>query len=391
MVKRFNFSGIPTIHFGPGKIFEIPEIIKMYGHTILLVTGSTSFASSYYASKLFSQLNNQGIIVFQTRIMKEPSPQDVDEAVSDFRGKNIDAVVAVGGGSVIDAGKAISAMIPSGEPVKDYLEGIGKKHHSGIKVPFIAVPTTSGTGSETTKNAVISEVGPEGFKRSLRHDNFMPDIALVDPELALSCPPEITAASGMDTFTQLLESYLSTKSNPLTDALALEGIKRVKQSLTSVYLNGSDLEARSNMAYASMLSGITLTNAGLGVIHGFASSLGGLYDIPHGVVCGTLMGSVNRLMVNKLNSKDSESHTLKKYAEISRIFFQETQDTGDVDLAYMLVNKIEELITDLRLPGLGAYGVTTDDLEKIALDTSNKNNPVQLDREDLIGVLSERL
>jgi alcohol dehydrogenase class IV len=281
MVNPFQFSRLPQIYFGAGKFSELPSLINGYGGSLLLVSGKDSFSGSKYFNELFSSLERNGIRSSVITISGEPSVEDIDSAVSKFRNQKTDAVVAIGGGSVIDAGKAISAMLGTRESVLEFLEGVGIKTHSGVKVPFIAVPTTSGTGSEATKNAVISRVGKEGFKRSLRHDNFVPDVALVDPELTVSCSPEITAASGMDCFTQLTEAYFSTKSNPFTDALALEGIKSIKTSLKESYINGGNIEARTGMSFAALTSGICLANAGLGAVHGFASSIGGMYNIPH--------------------------------------------------------------------------------------------------------------
>lgn len=390
MVNSFNFARIPHLLFGPGKFDKLSSIIHHYGQTVLLVTGSTSFARSPYAEKLFESLNNNNIEYFQTRILKEPSPSDIDEVVRLFRWHNISVVVSVGGGSVLDAGKAIAAMLPSGEPVKDYLEKVGTKIHDGNKIPFIAIPTTAGTGSETTKNAVISEVGEEGFKSSLRHDNFVPDYAIVDPLLSLGCPADITASSGMDAFTQLLESYVSTNAGPMTDALAMEGLDAIKNSLVPVCHNGDNSDARTGMAYASMLSGITLANAGLGVIHGFASSLGGFFDIPHGVVCGTLMGIVNQMNVEKLLAQNEDSEALEKYIQLGR-YFVAGENKDREYYARSFADYVSEMVEKLAIPRLGEYGITADDFDKIIADTGNKNNPIPFGPEDMERVLSERL
>ncbi len=231
-------------------------------------------------------------------------------------------VIAIGGGSVMDAGKAISAMVLQNDSVMAYLEGVGEgKQHNGLKVPMIAVATTSGTGSEATKNAVLSQVGENGFKKSLRHDNFVPNVAILDPELMVTCPQSVTVASGLDALTQLLGAYVSTKATPLTDALALSGIEHFKEGFMGVCSGLSkDTQMRGHMAYASLMSGIVLANAGLGIVHGFASSVGGYFDIPHGVVCGTLLGEAVKLNIQLMNQdKDRYNEALKKYAKVGSI------------------------------------------------------------------------
>ena len=300
MVNLFNFP-IPKIYFKNGIIAELPSMIRQFGNKIALVSGKSSFLNSRSAETLFDDLKTKGIGYELFTVAGEPSPEMIDDAVKDLRNKKIDLIVSIGGGSAIDAGKALSAMMYRPESIVEFLEGVGTKEHPGTKLPFIAIPTTSGTGSEATKNAVISRVGKNGFKRSLRHDNFIPDMALIDPELTYHCPKDITAASGMDCFTQLTESYLSDKSGSYTDALAIEGLKeKIKASLKRSYLNGEDREARAGMSFAALTSGICLANAGLGVVHGFASSIGGMYKIPHGLICGTLMAKSNEINVREL-------------------------------------------------------------------------------------------
>jgi alcohol dehydrogenase class IV len=229
-----------------------------------------------------------------------------------------------------------------------------------------------------------------GFKRSLRHENFVPDIALVDPMLTLDLPADITASSGMDAFTQLVESFLSLKGNLLTDALALEGIGRVKASLMNAVKNGKDVKARTGMSYAALLSGITLANAGLGLIHGFASSVGGLFDIPHGMVCGTLMGVVNRFNIEKLFAGPQLDATRMKYARMGRLL----SDRDDLDMdgcIRYVADYIETLTCNLPLKRLGEYGITEQNLEAIAAITDHKANPVKFEQAELIEMLRKRL
>jgi len=390
MIKPFQFARLPKIYFGIGKIADLPGIIKVYGKKIVLVTGKNSFIQSQHAEKLFYDFEKADIGYYLINIPGEPSSEIIDGAVKRLNGEDIKVVVGIGGGSVLDAGKAISAMIYKKESVKDFLETVGNKEHPGTKIPFIALPATSGTGSEATKNAVISQIGKNGFKKSLRHDNFVPDVAIIDPELTLQCPQEITAASGMDCFTQLTESYLSDKSNEYTDALAIEGIKAIKASLIRSYIHGEDIEARTDMSFAALTSGICLANAGLGVVHGFAASLGGMYNIPHGVICGTLLAISNEINVRELKRKSNNPVALKKYALLGELFLDEK---GKPDDYYIdgFIRYLHKLTHDFHVPGLKKYGLEEKNIELICSKTEIKNNPVKLAPEDLIEIISNRL
>ena len=389
MVKPFHFARVPKILFGSGMISGLPGYIKSFGTRIVLVTGKSSFMNSAPAERLLAGLEREKLVFKLISVSGEPSPEIIDDAVLSIKHEDINLVVGIGGGSVLDAGKAISAMVTRKEPVVRFLEGVGDLEHPGTKLPYIAVPTTSGTGSETTKNAVISSIGAEGFKKSLRHDNFVPELALVDPELTMNCPSDITAASGMDCFTQLTEAYLSDKSNEFTDALAMEGLKAIKLSLIRCCHNGLDIEARTGMSFAAMTSGICLANAGLGVVHGFASSAGGMFDIPHGLLCGSLMAKTNEVNVRKLRKKKQNPEALNKYSALGQLFLD---DKGKNDDYYIdgFIQYLHKLTHDLRLPGLKKYGVDEKDIPSVCAITENKNNPVKLSSEDLHEILSAR-
>jgi alcohol dehydrogenase class IV len=390
MVKPFQFSRLPLLVFGYGRVSELPSFIMRYGIRILLVTGKDTFLNSASGIKFSLAMAEKGIKPDRLTITGEPSAGLIDESSAKYRDMPPDVVVAIGGGSAIDAGKAISAMIPVQGNVKDCLEGVGHKEHPGNKIPFIAVPTTAGTGSEATKNAVISQTGRDGFKKSLRHDNFVPDIAVIDSELTLSCPQNITAASGMDCFSQLTEAYLSDKANEYTDALAIEGLNAVKSSLWRSYYDGQDVHARTGMSFAALTSGICLANAGLGVIHGFASSIGGKFDIPHGVICGTLMAVSNEVTVRRLRKNPGNGTALKKYALLGKIFLGQKNRNDDYFIDGF-IEYLHNLTDELQLPGLKKAGITEDDLEEISLVTECKNNPVKLETDELIEILSRRL
>lgn len=395
MMDPFTFSGVPRILFGRGASHRVGRVLGEIASRVLIVTGASSLERSGEWGLLVDRLSEASIRHDRVIVRGEPSPDLVDDTVSRFRDKGIQAVLAVGGGSVVDAGKAISAMLPQDTSVYEYLEGIGNRKHNGQKVPFVAVPTTSGTGSEATRNAVLSKVGPQGFKRSIRHDRFVPDVAVIDPELVLSCPPEISSACGMDAFTQLLESYVSTQASPFTDCLAQSGISHVKDSLIPVCTGqGNSVEKRASMAYASLVSGITLANAGLGIVHGLASAIGGFFSIPHGVVCGTLVGAETRVNIERLRRQEEGVGriALGKYARIGALLYEREYRDEDVEICCdLLLETLDRWIEILGIPRLGKYGVRSSDLGRVVEAADNKNNPVRLDEDDIMRLMLMRL
>ena len=390
MIDPFQFSSLPEILFGEGVRNELPAAAMKRGKRVLLFTGSSSVHNSGHGEEIISGLKAANLLLDHEIIAHEPSPTLIDRIVDQYRGSGVDVVVAVGGGSVMDAGKAVSAMIPVEGSIRDYLEGVGEKKHPGDKIPFIAMPTTSGTGSEMTKNAVISEVGEQGFKKSLRHDNFIPELAIIDPEMMLSCPADLTAAAGMDAFTQLLESYVSVEANPMTDALALQGLKQIKKYLLRAYLEGDqNIEARSGMALAAMFSGITLSHAGLGLVHGFASPLGGFYHIPHGVACGSLMAPVFARTIDNLQDRPDHP-AIQKLLIVSKVF-ADFKYKKDMEYLKAFKEKLIHITKLLEVPLLSAYGLNEEGIQKVVERTSHKCHPVKLTQEQMLDALRNRI
>ena len=365
-----------------------------FGRHALLVTGSSSLKSSGRLDGILAALDADGIATRTVAIDGEPSTAFIDATCASLRESGIGLVIGIGGGSVIDGAKALSAMLPHGNSVLDHLEDVGRNvPHSGVKLPFVAVPTTSGTGGEMTKNAVLSDVGPDGYKKSLRHDAFIPDAVILDPELMLSCPPAVTAACGMDAFTQLLEPYLSPAASPVTDSLALGAMERVRDNLAAACGEGAgDVEVRAGMAYAAMISGIALANAGLGIVHGLASPIGGFFPVPHGVVCGTLVAPATEANIRALRAAAGglRGVSLSKYARVGRLFGGR-DDRDDAWNCDFLVDRLKELTEALGLPRLGHYGLKAADLDRIAGLTGNRNNPVKLTRDEIGALLASRL
>jgi alcohol dehydrogenase len=273
------------------------------------------------------------------------------------------------------------------KPVKTYLEGVGTEQAPGGACFFAAVPTTSGTGSEATKNAVLSTVGPDGFKKSLRHEDYIPKAAVLDPELTVTCPPGVTAASGLDALTQLIEAYVSVKSNQMIEILSREGISAAGRTLERAVREGSSIEAREGMVYAAFLSGVCLANVGLGVVHGIASPAGALRRVPHGAVCGLLLpGSIE--MTCRIAG---ENHpVVKKYSEICVQFTGYDSDSHPENAAF-LVSKIREIIKLGGIPSLKEYGFTSRDAEVIAEKSGLKNHPVHLDTGSIAALIKDAL
>lgn len=389
---NFTLSKIPQTFFSPGSINIISELqLVEDAKSILLVTGGTSFRKTKQYKKLVDSIRQKNVKLYDIRVTKEPSPRIIDTEVARHKNKNIDVVIAIGGGSVLDAGKAISAMLTQEDSVMAYIEGVGGgKIHNGKKVSLVAVPTTSGTGSETTKNAVLSEVRKSGFKKSIRHENFVPDVVILDSELIINCPPSVTAASGLDALTQLIASYVSTKATPITDALAISGLEYFSKSFIPVCNDEYDsIDKRASMAYASYISGITLANAGLGIVHGFASSVGGYIDIPHGVLCGTLLSEAIKLNVKLLSLQDNKYY-LNKYAKVGNILSGEHEQ--DIKKSCdKLVSTLEEWINKLKIPRLSEFGLEQADIDNIVNITDNKNNPIIFNKDQMKSILNARL
>lgn len=390
---EFLFTSTPNIHFGAGRRSDIAAILVPFGKRVLLVTGAKAFDRSPRCRALLEQLSS-AFEVERLRVEGEPSPCMVDEAVAAFRPFMPDAVLAVGGGSAVDAGKAIAGLLPLGHSVMEFLEGVGRgKAYPGPSLPFVAVPTTAGTGGETSKNAVLSEQGEGGFKKSFRHEKLVARAVVIDPELMLDCPPDVTAACGMDALTQLLESYVSSRASAVTDALAESGLERVGRCLVSVWRDGGDLEARTGMAYASCLSGLTLANAGLGSVHGMAAPLGALFPIPHGVACGTLVAEATRVNIRALQARDPQSIALSRYAGAGRIL---SGDAGmnDAHARDLLLAILEGWTAEMGLPLLSDYGIADDDIPRIVAGSrgnSMQTNPISLEDDEIAGILRCRL
>jgi alcohol dehydrogenase class IV len=391
----FAIGRIPRIDFGAGAFERIPALVSRYGKRVLLVTGARSFPESDRCRSLVSTLRDGGGSVDHVRVAGEPSPQLIDDAVREYGAHEIDVVLAVGGGSALDAGKAIAGLLRVGRPVSDYLEGVGPElPYTGPAVPLIAVPTTAGTGSEATRNAVLSVRGKDGYKKSFRDEKLVAQYAVVDPDLLASCPREVIAANGMDALTQLIESCVSARANVFTNSLAFEGLKAARAGLLPLYEGtGEQSLARERMAYAALVSGITLAHVGLGSVHGLASPLGAFYPIPHGVACGTLVARATAVNIAVMREREPDNPGLESYAAVATILCERGFETSEA-AGSALVDLLDQWTTRMDLPRLSAYGIDTADLDRIVAHSrgsSMKTNPVVLTDAEIRSVLEPRL
>ncbi|MBS0425446.1 MAG: iron-containing alcohol dehydrogenase [Proteobacteria bacterium] len=391
----FSIARLPRIEFGAGSLKKLPDIVAAYGSHMLLITGARSFTGTLHWQFLIDQLKQRGITWQHCTVAEEPSPALIDELVKTYAGNHFTAVIGIGGGSALDAAKAVAGLLPVQRSVMNYLEGADPElPYQGPSVPFIAVPTTAGTGSEATKNAVLSVQGDNGFKKSFRHDKLVAEYAVVDPDLLASCPPGVIAANGMDALTQLLESYVSIKANAFTDALAISGLQAARDALIPLYRQHGDLpQHREKMAYAALLSGITLAQVGLGSVHGLASPLGAFYPIPHGVVCGTLVAAATRVNIHTLLAREPNNQALARYLHVAEILCEKRfidPETAFNDLVDLLTQWTEEL----ALPRLSHYGLQSSGFDKVIANcrgNSMKTNPIVLADEEIRQILLERL
>ena len=381
-MTSFEFATANRIIFGAGKLSGLGDQLKGSVKRLLLVRGRSSDA----ISRVREILSAQGILFNEFEVHGEPTVAMVREGVTFAEG--CDAVIGLGGGSVMDAGKAIAALATNQQDVMDYLEVVGKGQSVTEKpLMYVAIPTTAGTGAEVTRNAVL-DVPEHGVKVSLRSPMMLPSLAIVDPELTYSLPPEITAASGLDALTQLIEPFVSAKANPMTDAICREGMAYAAKSLQRAYHSGADKEAREGMALASLFGGLALANAALGAVHGFAGPLGGMLHAPHGAICAKLLPLV---MEANIKTMQSENHAgLARYEEVARIVTGNQTATVDDGVKW-----VSDLVSELKIPSLSSHGMTETHIPEAVQKTLNassyKGNPLPLNEQILSEILTKAL
>ncbi len=383
---RFEFATASRIIFGPGTLKEVGASARSFGARPLVVTGRNPAR----AAKLLDLLAGDGLPAATFAVAGEPSTDCVLAGVKQAREAGCDLVIGFGGGSALDAAKAIAALLGNDGDLLDYLEVIGRARPLPRPgVPCLALPTTAGTGAEVTRNSVLAS--PEQrVKVSLRSPFLLPRVAIIDPELTHGLPPDVTATTGLDALTQLIEPYVCNRANPLVDALCVEGLRRAAYSLRRACEHGDEPGPREDMALASLFGGLALANAGLGAVHGFAAPIGGMFPAPHGAVCAALLPPVMAANVRALRERQPASPIRARFAEIARLLTGRPQATAEEGIAW-----VRELGRDLGIRPLRTYGLGAADIpvvvEKAALASSMKANPIALTREELAAALAAAL
>lgn len=387
-MNGFEMLNVGRIVFGRGSVARLPELIKGMGSASLVIHN----VGRATLSRISALLDQAATEYFELK--GEPKVADVQQALDLARSRGCDCIIGLGGGSAIDAAKATAGLLGNGGEPLDYMEVVGRgRRIARPAAPWIAVPTTAGTGAEATRNAVIS-CPEKQFKASIRSELLLPRLALIDAELHVDLPPETTASSGMDALCQLIESYTSTGAQPVTDALAIKGIELASRSLLGAYRNGKDIAAREDMALAALLSGVTLSNAGLGAVHGFAAPLGGNFPIPHGVVCAALLPHVIEANVAALRAQSVDHPVLRRYADVGRVIRgKPAMDDGQAIDA--CVQFCSDLLRQMSIPRLSRFGLSAKDVapmvELAKKASSMRYNPVALDDGVLAGILEKAL
>jgi alcohol dehydrogenase class IV len=386
MSTRFEFKVPTRIVFGAGAVNHVGVNVKNYGTRALVVTGR----DSRRAEKLLANLQLSFISTVTFAVAGEPELATVEQGIKLARAGKCDFVIGFGGGSAIDAGKAIAAMLTNDGQLLDYLEIVGRgKPLTKPSAPFIAIPTTAGTGSEVTRNAVLAS--PEHkVKVSLRSPLMQARVAVVDPELTYDLPPALTASTGLDALTQLIEPFVCNRANPMTDGLCVEGLRRAARSLRIAFSKGQDKEAREDMSVASLFGGLALANAGLGAVHGFAGPIGGSFPAPHGAICAALLPHVMAMNLRALRQRDPNGPALYRYDEVAWWLTGDSQAKADDGVKW-----VRALVTDLKVSRLGSFGIQqihiADLVVKAAKASSMKANPIVLTPEELTEILEQAL
>ncbi|MEJ2703324.1 MAG: iron-containing alcohol dehydrogenase [Sedimentisphaerales bacterium] len=379
---RFDFATATRIIFGPGTVSDVPFLSAELGRRACILTGR----SGERAAPLLEKLKARGIEYVTFSVDREPTTTLAKAAAETARQAECDLVISMGGGSVLDTGKVVAAMLTNTGRLEDYLEVVGAgKALTQASAPHVAIPTTAGTGAEVTRNAVLG-VPEQQVKVSMRSPLMLPHLAVVDPDLTHSMPPSVTATTGLDALTQLIEVYVSNKANPLTDGLCREGLKRAGRSLRRAYKNSNDSTAREDMAVASLFSGLGLANAKLGAVHGFAGPLGGMFPAPHGAICARLLPFVMEANVRALQNRQPGSAILSRYDEVAQLLTGRTTANAADGVAW-----VGGLCATMNIPSLTEYGLKKDDfpvaVEKARKSSSMKGNPIELTDDELLLIL----
>jgi alcohol dehydrogenase class IV len=382
----FDFATASRIIFGNGAIKDVGKLAAQFGSTAFLVTS----CGGADPSAIMGMLKAAGIQYFSIEVCGEPTVAIVLKAVQEAKKNYCDLVISYGGGSVIDTGKAVAALLTNRGDLMDYLEVVGRGQPLiQPSMPMIAIPTTAGTGSEVTRNAVLA-VPEQEVKVSLRSQFMLPRLALVDPELTYGLPPAVTASTGMDALTQVIEPYVSIRANEMVDMYCREGITRVARSLKLVYQQGNRVEGRADMAWASLLGGLCLANAGLGAVHGFAAPIGGMFTAPHGAVCARLLPLVFEANYRALKERQPQNPVIGRFNEVARLLTHNDRATIEDG-----VDWLKQLCADLRIPALASYGMGQADIaplvQKSTAASSMKANPIQLTPAELGEILEKAL